>query len=613
MKVTPAAAVAALSVLSVLAPGAVQADLLQDLGSTFEQVAKELADEFPKAETRIMSVEGSPATAVRLEGPGVAALRPGLELTAYRRGEPYRHPITNQVIGHVEEEVGVLVVTAVDGGQATARVAVTEGSRAPRFGDGARLTAGRIPVAVLPTVGAQVPGETAQETALLLVSRFSAFLDKTGRFLAVEPRRVLEAAVPPGGGARPSPLEVAKKLNAPAALTSRLVQDGSTRALETTWISGRTGATLVVKRTPLVRALYPPRFVWEQTPELERRHALEGPVRGLALADLDGDGRTEVIVGDDRGLTVYRWQEGTGPVVFAGPEPRPGGQIISLDAADINGTGRAQVVVVEYRGAAEGVRSSVLEWTGERFRPIYETSGRYLRVIPVGADSWLVEQPSGQAEPFGGTIRRLLWQGGRYRDGAALRVPAGVNLYGLALLPLTGSAEPEMVAITPEDRLSVWTAQGRRLWTSPDPYGGSAITFPFVATQATRTQVEFEGGIGRVFGRVVALPRGPEGYEILVFENMLPVGGQFRTLLPRLAPTVFTQGRIHRLRWKDGGFVRVWESRPTEGYIADFAYGDVDGDGLADVVVGTVPRGLNLDTLNPFGRPKASLVLYELP
>ena len=41
----------------------------------------------------------------------------------------------------------------------------------------------------------------------------------------------------------------------------------------------------------------------------------------------------------------------------------------------------------------------------------------------------------------------------------------------------------------------------------------------------------------------------------------------------------------------------------TEGYIADFAYGDLDGDGLAEVVVGVVPRGFDLETLNPFGRP----------
>ncbi|HEV8673304.1 MAG TPA: VCBS repeat-containing protein [Methylomirabilota bacterium] len=599
----------AVLLLVLAAPIGASADILQDIGATFEQVAQELRAAFPKVDTRIVAVDDA---TVQLEGAAVAVLRPGLELLAYRKGAPFRHPITNQVLGHAEEEVATLVVTAVAGERATARVATTEGGRTPVVGDGARITAGRMPVAVLPTLGVQVPGETTADTALLLVSRFSALLEKTGRFLAVEPARVIAAAAP-GGGATPSPLEVARKLAAPAVLTSRLVQEAGGRYLETAWISGRTGATLVAARTPLVRAVYPPRFAWEQTPELERRHPLETEARGLALADVDADGRPDLIVADDRVVTVYRWHENLGPIAITGMEWRPGGTILSVDAADVNGSGRAQVVLVEFRGSGGGevIRSTVLEWAGGRWRLLYEVAGRYLRIIPVGAEQWLVEQPVGQTEPFEPTLRRLVWQGGRYRDGATLRLPPGVTIYGLGLLRLTGAAQPEIVALTPEDRLAVWTAQGRRLWTSSEPYGGPAVTFPFVPALPTRAQVEMSAGVGRVLGRVIALPDGPDGPEVIVFENLLPVGGQFRALLPGLAQAAFTQGRIHRLRWKDGGFVRLWQSRSTEGYVADFAYGDLDGDGIPDVVVGVVPRGL--DALNPFARSKAHLVLFELP
>ncbi len=600
--------VAGLALLALLtaASGVARADLLQDLGATFEQVARELGTAFPKVESRVVAVEGD---TVRLEGPTVAALRPGLELTVYRKGEPFRHPITNQIIGHAEEEIAVLTVTAVDGERATARVAVTEGARTPIVGDGARLTAGRMSVAVLPTLGVQVPGESVQDTELLLVSRFSALLEKTGRFLAVEPRRVLETGVPAGGGTPPSALEVAMRLRAPAVLTSRLVQEGPTRYLETAWLSGRTGATLAALRTPLVRAVYPPRFAWEQTPELARRHALDAPVRGLALGDLDGDGRPEVVVADDRAVTVQRWTDGA-LVPRSGAEFRPGGFILSVDAADVNGTGRAQIIVVDYRGVGETVHSTVLELAGERLRSISEAQDRYLRVIQVGKETWLLEQAVGQAEPFDPRIRRLVWREGRYREGATLRLPRDVSVYGLALMRLTGSPEPEVVALTEEDRLVVWTARGRRIWTSADPYGGPTVSFP-MAPQSERREQEVR--IGRIRGRLIPLPEGPDGPEVLVFENLFPVVAGLRGLFPGIAPTMFTQGRIHRLRWKDGGFVPVWQSRLTEGYIADFAYGDVDGDGLPKVVVGVVPRGLNLNTLNPVGRPKAHLVFYELP
>jgi hypothetical protein len=82
-------------------------------------------------------------------------------------------------------------------------------------------------------------------------------------------------------------------------------------------------------------------------------------------------------------------------------------------------------------------------------------------------------------------------------------------------------------------------------------------------------------------------------------------------VLPRLAPLAFNEGRMHRLRWREGGFQRVWQSQNTEGYIADFTFGDLDGDAIPEVIVGVVPRGLA--SLNPLNRTRGQLVLYELP
>src|SRR5262249_30967409 len=178
------------------------------------------------------------------------------------------------------------------------------------------------------------------------------------------------------------------------------------------------------------------------------------------------------------------------------------------------------------------------------------------------------------------------------------------SVYGLALMRLTGSPDPEIVAITPEDRLAVWSAKGQRLWTSADPYGGASVTFPYAQGPDSRNRID---SIRRVFGRGIPLTATGDDHDILVWENLLPLGSQFRILLPRLAPIAFTEGRMHRLSWRDGGFRRVWQSQITDGYITDFAYGDFDRDGSPEVIVGVVPRLLGLV------RSKAYLVLYELP
>ena len=595
--------------------GSARADVLQDLGATYQKVAEQFADTFPRVEVQVAAVT---AGTVRVEGAGVASLRPGLELTIFRRGEAFRHPTTGQTLGHAELMLGTLVVTAVEPGAATGRLVPSEGRPEPAPGDGARITAGRLRVAVLPTSGVQAAFESADQTQLLLVARFSALLEKTGRFLAVDPQKVLDLVGP--GRPSLSALEVSRRLGGVAVLTSRLFREGPARVLEASWISGQTGETLVTLRETLSPTTFPPRFAWEETPELERRYPLDGPVRALALGDLDGDGRAELVVADETTVTAYRAAEGSAPVAVEGMTFRTeGGLILSVDVAPVAGLGRDQLIIVDQRGQGRvGIRARVLdrEPSGS-FRVLYETSGRYLRVVHAGSEIWLLEQELGEFDPFDHPdIRRLVWDGERFRDGSHIRVPRGVSVYGIALMRLTGSPEPEVVAFTDDFKLTVWTAKGQRLWTSSDPLGGSAVTFEFVPEGGGRRQAGGDTIVARIAGRVVPLPGGSPGAtgpDILVYENMLPALQQARGILPRLAATLFNKGRIHRLRWKDGAFVRVWQSGATEGYIADFAYGDLDGDGLPEVVVGVVPRGLDLDTLSPVGRPRGHLLAYELP
>ena len=288
-----------------------------------------------------------------------------------------------------------------------------------------------------------------------------------------------------------------------------------------------------------------------------------------------------------------------------------------MDVAPIAETGRSQLIVVDQRGEGRpGIRARVLEWTGaEGFRTLYDTSGRYLRVARVGAENWLLEQDAAEDEPFEPEIRRLVWEGDRFRDTVRLRIPRGVSVYGLALMRLTGAAGSRggrLRGRLPADRLDRQGAAPLDEHGAARGLGHHLRVRALGRAPAARPAWTPRSGAHRRPDRAAGGGH-PGPAEILVYENILPALQQGRGILPRLAATLFNRGRIHRLRWKDGAFVRIWQSGVTEGYIADFAYGDIDGDGLPEVVVGVVPRGFDLETLNPLGRLRGRILVYELP
>jgi hypothetical protein len=84
--------------------------------------------------------------------------------------------------------------------------------------------------------------------------------------------------------------------------------------------------------------------IWEWNGEAYVKRREESfPFRRLLLADVDGDGRAEVLAFGQRGVTVYGWQGAA--YVELGSNPAAGGVLAALLSADVNGDGREELVV----------------------------------------------------------------------------------------------------------------------------------------------------------------------------------------------------------------------------------------------------------------------------
>jgi hypothetical protein len=252
----------ALGLLLSAAPS--RAGLADRVGTTFALMAEELVRVFQPVEGLVVGVEGD-ALYVDLGESGGA--QPGQELTIFRKGDEFYHPVTRKPLGRYEETLGWAQIRRVQSRFSEARWVSLDGKPRPHAVGGVRITRGRIKIAVTPVL------DLAQSTADLrrVPYLLATVLERSKRFQVADPLAVGEVFAP--GGARVQEVlglpdravRLAKTLEIAVWLVPVVLERRGVTYLDTTWVSAVTGTALFSRRQPLV----PPsvaeeqRFPWE--------------------------------------------------------------------------------------------------------------------------------------------------------------------------------------------------------------------------------------------------------------------------------------------------------------------------------------------------------------
>ena len=157
---------------SVLDPAAPTSRL--DHRSALQRIVTKLLEEFPRVNGLVASARGE---RLYLTLEGNAGVRPGTRMNVFRKTGAFKHPVTGEVLGHFEEDLGTAVITEVRDRFVVARFS-PKGRLIPRAGDGVRITAARIRVALLPVVN-NTKEPFDQDRVLL---DYQVLLERTGRF-----------------------------------------------------------------------------------------------------------------------------------------------------------------------------------------------------------------------------------------------------------------------------------------------------------------------------------------------------------------------------------------------------------------------------------------------
>jgi len=543
--------------------------------TSVDQLATAITSYFPPVQGEVKTVAGDQLTIALGSKDG---LQKGVLLTVWTEGKEILHPVTNVVIGHREEEVGSLEVTAV--GDTTSTGVMTKKMKEPKAGDKARITPKKIALGVIP-LRAEHPEIIQGLAERLKESNRFTVLDSEKGTAFLNDKKQRDASLIS---------EMGKTFSLDVVLTVE-VHPSDSKYLVTTGIfyadDARPLDTIVAlldlrtKREALgeVNPFFAPQREGK-TENLE----LSFDARLFAAADLEGTGSLQYVFSDGAKLHIFKqwpsgWREEWVETIAY---PFNEMQHFNIDVADINGNGRPEIFVT---GMLNGrVISSVIEFKDGMYQRIADIPG-FLRVVASpGKGSILIGRGYNPVSFTAGQPKQYVWLDGKYVPTAEFPLPNGVDLYGFAYAD-AGEANPLLVALNGNDQLMVYS-NGVIIWKSEEKYPtvGTIVIKPLTGIDATLSpsdEIDKSRKV-KIRGRVYAADLNGDGKdEVLVPKN---TGATF---LSRHKEAEFID-----LGWTGARLEQRWNIKDIPGAVLDYQIVRQQGQAAQVLAIVMTPGGL---------------------
>lgn len=552
-------------------------------------VAERLAASFPRVEGLIIGFEGDLVLIDRGTAAGVVQ---GMELDVFREGEEFKHPLTGETLGRLDKDLGTVRVLHVHERYAETAVIKKVEKVGFRKGDRVRVSMARMIVA-FPNIDIGGVGGVSART---MTKDLAAALVRTGRFEPVEDRqlrsmlltdrefmageltdpKILKQLADRGkiqvlllSRLTPSADGISLDVQAYSTLTgnsivlaSAIVQlglvtrDKSSRGPQSAPAAPSTVATPAETGKPTVAASPPSgKLPVASMPSdhVVLEPAFDGSMTAMAVADLDGDGKRELLVAGVDRLLVFRL-DGSHLKSLAEYPLRKKGSVVTLEALDVTGDGRAEIIMtLLHKGRFHAL---VVQWIDSKLRAIWEVPDLIIRPLASdGKTSQLFGQTVVSGDQTAKPIRQYTWDGRDLQPGPALDIPAGLSLLELMMADLSGDGAVSLVTFQGGTALEVRSRTGERIGAYEA--SGGVTTSPSRAGLRVLIEKERDGT-----GPFLILGRGEEA-EARLFGRW--PGSKVVNLIV--------------LKWDGAGFHKVWQAPISDGMLADYAVADL-GEGL---------------------------------
>lgn len=552
-------------------------------------VAERLAAAFPRVEGLIIGFEGD---LVLIDRGTTAGIFQGMELDVFREGQEFKHPLTGETLGKMDKDLGMIRILYVHERYAEATVIKKIEKAGFRKGDRVRVSMARMIVA-FPNVDVEGVGGMGARS---MTKELATALIRTGRFELIEERQLrsmllADKNLRAGELAHPLMLkQLAEKGKIQVLLLSRLTSTAEGVSLDVQAYSTLTGNSIVLASTPVQADIMvhdqpsrrppssstvrpaviappetstptiaaPPISNRPPVASMPSEHIVlepvfDGSMMAMAVADLEGDGKSELLLAGADRLLVFRID---GPHLrFLAEYPLSNQEtVVTLEVMDVTSDGGAEVIMT--LSHKDRFYARVLQWVDGKLKPIWEIPDLVLRPLPSNGKT---PQLFGQTVIPGGRatkpIHQYTWDGRNFHAGSTLDGSAGLSLLEVMMADLSGDGIVRLVTFKGGTTLEVRSRTGESMGAYKA--SGGVATSPSRAGLRVLIEKNKDGT-----GSLLILGREEEA-EARLFGRW--TGSKAVNLIV--------------LKWDGAGFHEVWQAPISDGTLADYAVVDL-GEGL---------------------------------
>ncbi|CCQ89227.1 exported hypothetical protein [Nitrospina gracilis 3/211] len=446
----------------------------------FDRMAEQIEAQFPDIQGIVLSVENGEVLIDLKKGQPIHS---GDRLKVIRYGEQIVHPVTGEVIGRKETDIGLIEVTEVRTNYSVARTLNT--NEPIQNGDGVESRFRKMVILSAPVLQAEDLSLDTQAVGLAIE-----------RSLKKRPRMevpafgvqawMLDQGLQAADLMNPQVLaRLNKEITFDLLLLSRVETVQGQTVLRYRVVAVEDGAVLQEARVVFdeMTALATPESGTQSQAAKELglvkfigKQDFDFVLADMDVGDLDGDGEPEFVFIDRNRVMIYRFVKGQYEKIGTIRVSAEFNRFLTVDVADINGNGRAEIFVTNQVG--QQLESFILEQVpGQtRFEKIATGLNRYFRVIRSykGVPRLLTQRP-GVEEPFGSEVHTMVYRNNTYKEGAKLGFERFLNqqttLYGVTLEDTNFDKSIEIIVLDNNYNLRVYSTDGKLLVKSEDYYG----------------------------------------------------------------------------------------------------------------------------------------------